>query len=67
MRYGEEFRPIRELSAGVGQSAGQVTLVGRGGPPRASEYALHPVSLRWRAASILSRCAGHRLKGARPE
>ena len=42
LRYGEEFRPIRELSAGAGESAGRVTLseaVGR----RAGEYALHPV------------------------
>ena len=26
LRYGEEFRPIRELSAGAGQSAGKVSL-----------------------------------------
>jgi acyl transferase domain-containing protein/NADPH:quinone reductase-like Zn-dependent oxidoreductase/NAD(P)-dependent dehydrogenase (short-subunit alcohol dehydrogenase family)/SAM-dependent methyltransferase/acyl carrier protein len=42
LRYGDEFRPIRELSAGNGESAGRVSLseaiVGR-----ASEYPLHPV------------------------
>ena len=44
LRYGDEFRPIRELSAGHGQSAGRVSLspaIER----RASEYALHPVLL----------------------
>ncbi len=42
LRYGEEFRPIRELSAGAGQSAGYVVL----SEPvalRADEYAVHPV------------------------
>jgi acyl transferase domain-containing protein/NADPH:quinone reductase-like Zn-dependent oxidoreductase/SAM-dependent methyltransferase/acyl carrier protein len=42
LRYGDEFRPIRELSAGNGESAGRVSLsdaVAR----RASEYSLHPV------------------------
>ncbi len=42
LRYGDEFKPIRELSAGGGKSAGRVslseTIAGR-----ASEYALHPV------------------------
>ena len=42
LRYGEEFRPIRELAAGHGESAGRVALseliAGR-----ASDYALHPV------------------------
>jgi acyl transferase domain-containing protein/NADPH:quinone reductase-like Zn-dependent oxidoreductase/NAD(P)-dependent dehydrogenase (short-subunit alcohol dehydrogenase family)/SAM-dependent methyltransferase/acyl carrier protein len=42
LRYGEEFRPIRELAAGHGESAGRVslseTILGR-----ANEYALHPV------------------------
>jgi acyl transferase domain-containing protein/acyl carrier protein len=42
LRYGEEFRPIRELAAGGGRSAGRValseTIAGRAG-----EYALHPV------------------------
>ncbi|HYJ03506.1 MAG TPA: SDR family NAD(P)-dependent oxidoreductase [Chthoniobacterales bacterium] len=42
LRYGEEFRPIRELSAGAGQSAGQVVL-SDAVSPRAGEYALHPV------------------------
>jgi NADPH:quinone reductase-like Zn-dependent oxidoreductase/SAM-dependent methyltransferase/acyl carrier protein len=40
--YGEEFRPIRELSAGAGQSAGRVAL-SEAVSPRAGEYALHPV------------------------
>ena len=42
LRYGEEFRPIRELSAGSGQSAGRVDL-SETVSPRAGEYALHPV------------------------
>ena len=44
LRYGDEFRPIRELSAGNGESTGRVSLsesiIGR-----ASEYSLHPVLL----------------------
>jgi acyl transferase domain-containing protein/NADPH:quinone reductase-like Zn-dependent oxidoreductase/acyl carrier protein/SAM-dependent methyltransferase len=44
LRYGDEFKPVRELAAGHGQSAGRVslseTIAGR-----ASEYALHPVLL----------------------
>jgi hypothetical protein len=40
--YGEEFRPIRELSAGAGRSAGRVIL-SEAVSPRADEYALHPV------------------------
>ena len=42
LRYGEEFRPIRELFAGVGQSAGRVSL-SEAIAARAGEYALHPV------------------------
>ncbi|HEY2799284.1 MAG TPA: beta-ketoacyl synthase N-terminal-like domain-containing protein, partial [Chthoniobacterales bacterium] len=42
LRYGEEFRPIRELSAGAGQSAGRVAL-SEAVSARADEYALHPV------------------------
>ena len=42
LRYGEAFRPIRELSAGAGQSAGRVDL-SEAVSPRAGEYALHPV------------------------
>jgi acyl transferase domain-containing protein/NADPH:quinone reductase-like Zn-dependent oxidoreductase/SAM-dependent methyltransferase/acyl carrier protein len=44
LRYGAEFRPIRELSAGAGRSAGRVGLsdaISR----RVLEYALHPVLL----------------------
>jgi len=44
LRYGEEFRPIRELAAGAGHSAGRVTL-SEAIADRASEYALHPVLL----------------------
>jgi acyl transferase domain-containing protein/NADPH:quinone reductase-like Zn-dependent oxidoreductase/acyl carrier protein/SAM-dependent methyltransferase len=44
LRYGEEFRPIRELFAGVGQSAGRVAL-SEAIAARAAEYALHPVLL----------------------
>ena len=42
LRYGDEFRPIRELSAGNGESTGRVSLsdaIMR----RAREYPLHPV------------------------
>jgi acyl transferase domain-containing protein/NADPH:quinone reductase-like Zn-dependent oxidoreductase/SAM-dependent methyltransferase/acyl carrier protein/short-subunit dehydrogenase len=42
LRYGEEFRPIRELSAGNGESAGRVTL-SEAIIHRANEYPLHPV------------------------
>ncbi|MEP7250256.1 MAG: beta-ketoacyl synthase N-terminal-like domain-containing protein, partial [Spartobacteria bacterium] len=42
LRYGEEFRPIRELAAGAGHSTGRVTLSEAVGT-RAAEYALHPV------------------------
>jgi acyl transferase domain-containing protein/NADPH:quinone reductase-like Zn-dependent oxidoreductase/SAM-dependent methyltransferase/acyl carrier protein len=42
LRYGGEFRPIRELSAGAGRSAGRVTLSDFISA-RAGEYALHPV------------------------
>jgi len=42
LRYGEEFRPIRELAAGAGQSAGRVAL-SEEIAKRAKEYALHPV------------------------
>jgi acyl transferase domain-containing protein/NADPH:quinone reductase-like Zn-dependent oxidoreductase/NAD(P)-dependent dehydrogenase (short-subunit alcohol dehydrogenase family)/SAM-dependent methyltransferase/acyl carrier protein len=44
LRYGEEFRPIRELSAGAGQSVGKVSLSERVAH-RAAEYQLHPVLL----------------------
>ena len=44
LRYGEEFRPIRELSAGAGHSAGRVAL-SEAIAARAGEYALHPVLL----------------------
>ena len=44
LRYGEEFRPIRELSTGTGQSAGKVSLSERIAH-RAGEYQLHPVLL----------------------
>ena len=42
LRYGEEFRPVRELSAVHGRSAGRVVL-SEALSPRAGEYALHPV------------------------
>src|SRR5262249_13770920 len=44
LRYGNEFRALRELSAGAGESAGRVAL-SEAIAPRASEYALHPVLL----------------------
>jgi acyl transferase domain-containing protein/acyl carrier protein len=42
LRYGEEFRPIRELAAGAGHSAGRVAL-SEAIAPRAAQYAVHPV------------------------
>ena len=42
LRYGEEFRPIRELAAGDGKSAGRVALT-EAVSGRVNEYALHPV------------------------
>jgi NADPH:quinone reductase-like Zn-dependent oxidoreductase/SAM-dependent methyltransferase/acyl carrier protein len=42
LRYGEEFRPIRELSAGGGRSMGKVSL-SDAIAHRAGEYPLHPV------------------------
>jgi acyl transferase domain-containing protein/acyl carrier protein/phospholipid N-methyltransferase len=44
LRYGEQFRPIRELSVGKGESAGKVAL-SETIAHRASEYQLHPVLL----------------------
>jgi len=42
LRYGDEFRPIRELAAGNGAAAGKVSLSDLT-MRRAGEYALHPV------------------------
>ena len=42
LRYGEEFRPIRELAAGGGRSGGRVSL-SEAISPRAKHYSLHPV------------------------
>ncbi|MDH4476670.1 MAG: SDR family NAD(P)-dependent oxidoreductase [Verrucomicrobiaceae bacterium] len=44
LRYGEEFRAVRELAAGGGKSTGKVALTEATGK-RAAEYALHPVLL----------------------
>jgi acyl transferase domain-containing protein/NADPH:quinone reductase-like Zn-dependent oxidoreductase/SAM-dependent methyltransferase/NAD(P)-dependent dehydrogenase (short-subunit alcohol dehydrogenase family)/acyl carrier protein len=44
LRYGEEFRSVRELSVGQGVSAGRVALSDTAAK-RASEYPLHPVLL----------------------
>ena len=44
LRYGDEFRPIRELAAGGGRSAGRVSL-SEMIADRAAEYVLHPVLL----------------------
>ena len=67
LRYGEEFRPIRELSAGGGKSAGRVSL-GEAIAHRAAEYPLHPVLFDGAlqifsagAATIEGRTAGLRL------
>ena len=42
LRYGPEFRPIRELAAGEGRSTGRVALSEKAAQ-RAGEYPLHPV------------------------
>lgn len=44
LRYGEEFRAVRELSVGKGVSAGRVAL-SDASAKRAGEYPLHPVLL----------------------
>jgi acyl transferase domain-containing protein/NADPH:quinone reductase-like Zn-dependent oxidoreductase/SAM-dependent methyltransferase/acyl carrier protein len=44
LRYGEEFRAVRELSVGHGVSAGRVAL-SKTTAGRAGEYPLHPVLL----------------------
>ncbi|MEO7100065.1 MAG: SDR family NAD(P)-dependent oxidoreductase [Luteolibacter sp.] len=67
LRYGEEFRPIRELAASGGKSSGRVslseTIAGRAG-----EYPLHPVlfdgalqTFSAGAATVENRTAGLRL------
>ena len=65
--YGEEFRPIRELSAGAGRSAGRVSL-SETIENRAGEYPLHPVLFDGAlqifsagAATVEGRTAGLRL------
>lgn len=44
LRYGDEFKPLKELFAGAGHSAGKVAL-SDAISARAPEYALHPVLL----------------------
>lgn len=44
LKYGDEFRAVRELAAGAGRSTGRVSLSETAGK-RAAEYALHPVLL----------------------
>jgi acyl transferase domain-containing protein/NADPH:quinone reductase-like Zn-dependent oxidoreductase/SAM-dependent methyltransferase/acyl carrier protein len=44
LRYGEEFRSVRQLSAGEGESAGRVVL-SESSAARSAEYPLHPVLL----------------------
>lgn len=44
LRYGEEFRSVRELAAASGRSAGRVAL-SEASAKRAEEYPLHPVLL----------------------
>jgi len=67
LRYGEEFRPIRQLSAGAGKSAGRVALSAEIAQ-RAAEYPLHPVLFDGAlqvfsagAATVEGRTAGLRL------
>ena len=54
LRYGEEFRPVRELSAGAGQSTGRVVL-SEVLSPRARRICSAPRSLRRSASSFLRR------------
>ncbi|MGI8438466.1 MAG: SDR family NAD(P)-dependent oxidoreductase [Chthoniobacterales bacterium] len=42
LHYGEEFQPVRDLSAGPGKSAGRISLTDASAH-RAGEYSLHPV------------------------
>lgn len=42
LKYGDEFRAVRELAAGGGRSTGRVSL-SEAAAKRATEYALHPV------------------------
>ena len=67
LRYGGEFRPVRELAAGAGKSAGRVSL-GESIAHRAAEYPLHPVLLDGAlqifsagSATVEGRTAGLRL------
>ncbi|WP_395748899.1 SDR family NAD(P)-dependent oxidoreductase [Prosthecobacter sp.] len=67
LRYGEEFRPIRELNAGEGRSAGRVTL-SESIAHRSPDYPLHPVLFDGSlqvfsagAATVEGRTAGMRL------
>ena len=67
LRYGEEFRPIRELAAGGGKSMGRVSL-GDAIAKRAGEYPLHPVlfdgalqTFSAGSATVEGRTAGLRL------
>jgi len=67
LRYGEEFRPIRELFAEGGRSAGRVSL-GKAIESRSGEYPLHPVLFDGAlqifsagAATVENRTAGLRL------
>lgn len=67
LRYGAEFRPIRELSAAAGKSAGRVSL-SESIASRAAEYPLHPVLFDGAlqifsagAATVEGRTAGLRL------
>ncbi|MBC8125530.1 MAG: polyketide synthase dehydratase domain-containing protein, partial [Gloeobacteraceae cyanobacterium ES-bin-144] len=67
LRYGEEFRPIRELSASDGKSKGRVSL-SKTIADRADEYPLHPVLFDGAlqifsagAATVEGRTAGLRL------
>ncbi len=51
LRYGEEFRPIRELSAGNGESVGRVTL-SEAINHRAQRIPIASRSIRWSAANL---------------
>ncbi|MGB8168186.1 MAG: SDR family NAD(P)-dependent oxidoreductase [Chthoniobacteraceae bacterium] len=44
LKYGDEFRPVREMAAANGESAGRVAL-SEASAKRVDEYSLHPVLL----------------------
>lgn len=64
LRYGDEFRPIRELAAGNGKSSGRVAL-SEAVAKRAAEYPLHPVLFDGALQTFSAGAATIEEKGAR--